>query len=55
MNKISIPVYHAYDAIMWCRDHFTHFEVQHQFPANLYEFRFEKPEHASLFALKWIQ
>ena len=55
MNKISIPVNKAYDAIMWAKDHFIHFEVQHTFPANQYEFRFEQPEQASMFALRWMQ
>lgn len=55
MNKISIPVNRAYDAIVWCKEHFNHFGVQHQFPANRYEFTFDQPEHASLFALRWMQ
>ena len=55
MNKISIPVNRAYDAIMWAKDHFRSFEVQHMMPDNKYEFRFDHPEQASMFALRWMQ
>lgn len=56
MNKISIPVNRAYDAIIWAGQHFGNtFNVQHAFPANQYDFTFDRPEHASLFALKWMQ
>ena len=54
MNKISIPVNRAYDAIRWASEHFVQFDVQHMMPADKYEFRFESPEHASLFALRWM-
>lgn len=54
MTKIFIPVNRAYDAITWAKTHFTHFEVQHMMPADKYEFRFECPEHASFFALRWL-
>ncbi len=55
MNKISIPVNRAYDAIVWAGQQFgkSGFSVQHQFPANQYEFTFERPEQASFFALRW--
>jgi hypothetical protein len=53
MNKISIPVNRAYDAIRWASEHFTQFDVQHMMPADKYEFRFECPEQASFFALRW--
>ena len=55
MNKISIPVNRAYAAVEWASQQFGQsFKVQHAFPANQYEFVFEQPEHASLFALKWM-
>ena len=41
MNKISIPVNRAYDAIRWASEHFAQFDVQHMMPADKYEFRFE--------------
>ena len=53
MYKISIPVNRAYDAIRWANSHFAHFEVQHMMPHDKYEFKFESPEHASHFALRW--
>ena len=54
MNKISIPVNRAYDAIRWASEHFAQFDVQHMMPADKYEFRFECPDQASLFALRWM-
>jgi len=53
MYKISIPVNRAYDAIQWASVQFKHFEVQHMMPADKYEFRFERAEQASFFALRW--
>jgi hypothetical protein len=53
MYKIFIPINRAYDAIQWASGQFEHFEVQHMMPADKYEFRFECPEHASFFALRW--
>lgn len=57
MNKISVPVNRAYNAIEWASQQFgsSGFNVQHQFPANQYEFTFKRPEQATLFALKWMQ
>ena len=57
MNKILIPHTKAYDAINWASEHFGAFgcEIQHTFPANMYEFRFYKSEQASMFALRWMQ
>ena len=55
MNKISIPVNRAYEATIWATAHFKNFRVQHMFPADRYEFIFERPEHASFFALRWMQ
>lgn len=56
MNKILIPYSKAYDAIVWASDHFGPggYRVQHTFPGSMYEFRFNKPEQASMFALKWM-
>ena len=55
MTTISIPVNRAHDAIVWAKDQgFKHFEVQHMIPHNKYEFRFDKPEQATQFALKWM-
>ena len=53
MYKISIPTNKAYDAIRWAKGHFKYFDVQHQFPANRYEFGFDNPDDASFFALRW--
>lgn len=55
MNNILISADRAPDAIRWAMEQFKHFEVQHNFPANFYEFKFVNPEHASMFALKWMQ
>ena len=55
MTKISIPVNRAYDAIMWASKHFdSAYHVQHMMPDNMYEFKFERAEQASLFALRWM-
>jgi len=57
MNKILIPSNRAYDAIMWASDQFGPggYTLQHTFPGNMYEFKFERPDYASIFALKWVQ
>lgn len=55
MTTISIPVNRAYDAIVWAKNQgIKHFEVQHMIPHNKYEFRFDQPEQATLFALRWM-
>lgn len=56
MNKILIPNTRAYEAIIWASTNFGSggYQVQHTFPGNMYEFKFERPEQASLFALKWM-
>jgi hypothetical protein len=56
MNKISIPVNRAYDAIRWASETFgsSGYTLQHTFPANVYEFKFEHSDQASLFALRWL-
>ena len=53
MYKISIPTKKAYDAIRWANGQFKYFGVQHQFPANCYEFEFDNPQDAAFFALRW--
>lgn len=54
MNKISIPVNRAYDAIQWASSQFgSNYSVQHMMPDNKYEFRFERDDQASFFALRW--
>jgi hypothetical protein len=55
MYKISIPTSKAYDAIRWAKGQFENFGVQHQFPANRYEFEFDNSEDATIFALRWMQ
>lgn len=57
MNKISIPTVTAFEAIVWASQHFGSFSfhVQHAFPADRYDFTFDRTEHASLFALRWMQ
>jgi hypothetical protein len=54
MYKISIPTKKAYDAIVWAKENIGgSFEVQHMMPAGCYEFRFDRSEQASFFALRW--
>jgi hypothetical protein len=55
MNTITIPINRAYEAIVWAKTQgFKSFEVQHMMPDNKYHFRFDQPEQASLFALRWM-
>lgn len=56
MNNICIPHTRAFDAIVWASQHFgpSSYQVQNTFPADLYEFKFERAEQASLFALRWM-
>lgn len=55
MTTISIPVIRAYDAIVWAKNQgIKNFEVQHMMPHDKYEFRFDQPEQATLFALRWM-
>lgn len=56
MNKISISSKQAYDAIIWASEQFgtSGYAVQNTFPADRYIFTFERPEQASMFALKWL-
>jgi hypothetical protein len=53
MYKVNIPVNRAYAAIVWASQKFEQFDVQHMIPAQSYEFRFERSDEASYFALKW--
>jgi hypothetical protein len=43
------------DAVLWCHQNFGKqaFDVNYQFPSNWLTFKFNNPEHATLFALKW--
>jgi hypothetical protein len=56
MNTILVHTSRAYEAILWASNQFGTggYTLQHTFPADMYEFKFEKPEQASLFALRWI-
>ena len=56
MTKISISHTKAYEAILWASNQFGTggYTLQHTFPADMYEFKFERPEQASLFALRWM-
>lgn len=56
MTKIRISHTVAYDAIVWASKHFGdgNYIVYHTFPADMYEFGFERTEQASMFALKWM-
>ena len=56
MNKILVPTSRAYEAIVWASETFGSggYTLQHTFPANMYEFKFERLDQASLFALKWM-
>lgn len=54
MYKINVPNVRAYDAIVWAKENIGgSFLVIHMMPAGCYEFRFDRFEQASLFALKW--
>jgi hypothetical protein len=56
MNKILIPTSRAHDAILWASETFgpAGYTLQHAFPGNMYEFKFERADQASLFALRWM-
>ena len=56
MNKVLVPTSRAYEAILWASETFGSggYTLQHTFPANMYEFKFERSEQASLFALRWM-
>lgn len=45
----------VHDAILWCQNEFGHdgFEIESQFPSWRWAFKFDKPEHATHFALRW--
>ena len=49
-EKISVD-----DALRWCWKNFGKhaFDVNYQFPSTGWTFKFNNPEHATLFALKW--
>jgi len=50
-NKVS-----TYDAIQWASKNFGHnFKVKHEFPGWQWRFDFDRPEQATLFALKWAK
>jgi hypothetical protein len=54
MYKVNIPNNRAHAAIVWAKENIGgSFEVQHMMPARCYEFRFDRSEQASYFALKW--
>ncbi len=54
MYKVNIPNNRAHAAIVWAKENIGgSFEVQHMMPAANYEFRFDRSEQASYFALKW--
>jgi hypothetical protein len=56
MTKILIPHTQAYNAILWASETFgpAGYILQHTFPGNMYEFKFERADQASLFALRWM-
>ena len=56
MNTILVHNSRAYEAIVWASEHFGNggYQIQHTFPGNMYEFKFERSEQASLFALRWM-
>ena len=56
MNKILVPTARAYEAILWASETFgpAGYILQHTFPGNMYEFKFERADQASLFALRWM-
>ncbi len=50
-NRVS-----TYEAILWAGRHFGQaFNVEHEFPGWNWRFKFDKPEQATLFALKWVK
>ena len=58
MNSVTIDGNRVstYDAVMWASKNFGQtFNVQHEFPGWNWRFKFDKPEQATLFALKWLK
>lgn len=57
MNTILVHNSQAYEAILWASNQFGTggYTLQHTFPADMYEFKFERSDQASLFALRWMQ
>jgi len=45
----------VHDAIQWCQEQFgfENFTIDNQFPSWNWSFKFQKPEHATHFALRW--
>lgn len=56
MNKIKVPYTKAWDAIVWASEQFGNggYTIVSGFPGKMYEFTFERPDQAALFALKWM-
>jgi len=58
MNIVTIDGQRVstYDAIMWASKQFGQngFSVKHCFPNYNWQFEFDNPQHATLFALKWL-
>jgi len=56
MITIKVPTIKAYDAIVWASEQFGTggYTIVSGFPGKMYEFTFERPDHAALFALKWM-
>jgi len=46
----------VHDAIQWCDKEIgiTNYELNNMFPSFNWLFKFQKPEHATHFALKWL-
>ena len=54
MYKINIPYNRTTDAIRWAAVAIgPKFNVQHNFPADMYTFIFSDEQDAAHFALKW--
>jgi hypothetical protein len=47
----------VHDAILWCDQEFGHdsYDIESQFPSWQWVFKFNNPQDATHFALKWIQ
>lgn len=50
------PSLSVYDAILWCDKELGHnsYTLDNQFPSWRWEFKFNNPEDATHFALRWL-
>jgi hypothetical protein len=55
MTTVTLTTNNVHDAIQWCQRHvgFENFAIENQFPSWNWSFKFQQPEHATHFALRW--